>query len=195
MSAVARSLVEKITSREAQVGVVGLGYVGLPLAVAFTEAGFRVTGIEVDPERVAAVQAGQSYIPDVPSARLAPLVAGGHLQATQDYATVRHLDAVSICVPTPLGKTRDPDMSYIVAATEAIAAQTHAGLLVVLESTTYPGTTEEVVLPRLLRNGLTVGEDLFVAFSPERVDPGNPQYTIRNTPKVIGGVTPACLEV
>lgn len=195
MSARAQALLEKIAAREARVGVVGLGYVGLPLAVAFGEAGFSVTGLETDPGRVAEVQAGRSYIPDVPSERLAPLVQGGRLRATGDYAAVRDLDALSICVPTPLSKTRDPDLSYIVAATEAIAAHGRAGQLIVLESTTYPGTTEEVVLPRLLRNGYRVGEDLFVAFSPERVDPGNPHYTIRNTPKVIAGATPTCLQV
>jgi len=195
VSAQAQALLEKIAAREAQVGVVGLGYVGLPLAVAFAEAGFSVTGLETDPDRVADVLAGRSYIPDVPSARLAPLVREGRLRATGDYAAVRHLDALSICVPTPLSKTRDPDISFIVAATEAIAAHGRAGQLVVLESTTYPGTTEEVVLPRLLRNGYRVGEDLFVAFSPERVDPGNPHYTIRNTPKVIAGITPTCLQV
>ncbi|MGQ9715551.1 MAG: nucleotide sugar dehydrogenase [Anaerolineae bacterium] len=195
MSAQAQALLRKIGAREARVGVVGLGYVGLPLAVAFAEAGFSVTGLETDPERVRDVLAGRSYIPDVPSERLAPLVQGGRLWATGDYAVVRDLDVLSICVPTPLSKTRDPDISYIVAATEAIAAHGRAGQLIVLESTTYPGTTEEVVLPRLLRNGCRVGEDLFVAFSPERVDPGNTRYTLRNTPKVIAGITPTCLEV
>ncbi len=195
MSKRAQALLKKIATREARVGVVGLGYVGLPLAVAFGEAGFSVTGLETDPDRVAEVQAGRSYIPDVPPERLAPLVQGGRLQATGDYTVVRDLDTLSICVPTPLSKTRDPDLSYIVAATEAIAAHGRAGQLIVLESTTYPGTTEEVVLPRLLKDGYRVGEDLFVAFSPERVDPGNPRYTIRNTPKVIAGVTPTCLQV
>ncbi|MGQ9459125.1 MAG: nucleotide sugar dehydrogenase [Anaerolineae bacterium] len=195
MSAQAQALLRKIGAREARVGVVGLGYVGLPLAVAFAEAGFSVTGLETDPERVRDVLAGRSYIPDVPSERLAPLVQGGRLWATGDYAVVRDLDVLSICVPTPLSKTRDPDISYIVAATEAIAAHGRAGQLIVLESTTYPGTTEEVVLPRLLRNGCRVGEDLFVAFSPERVDPGNTRYTLRNTPKVIAGITPTCLQV
>lgn len=195
MSAQAQALLRKIAAREARVGVVGLGYVGLSLALAFAEAGFLVTGLETDPERVRDVLAGRSYIPDVPSERLAPLVQGGRLWATGDYAVVRDLDVLSICVPTPLSKTRDPDISYIVAATEAIAAHGRAGQLIVLESTTYPGTTEEVVLPRLLRNGCRVGEDLFVAFSPERVDPGNTRYTLRNTPKVIAGITPTCLEV
>jgi len=191
----AQSLLKRIASRQARVGVVGLGYVGLPLAVAFAEAGFPVTGIEIDPDRVAQVLEGQSYVQDVPSARLAPLVREGRLTATVDYSVVQHLDAISICVPTPLGKTRDPDMSHIIAAADAIAEHSRADQLIVLESTTYPGTTEEVVLPRLHANGFTVGQDLFVAFSPERVDPGNALYTIGNTPKVIGGVTPQCLEI
>ncbi|MGQ9583967.1 MAG: nucleotide sugar dehydrogenase [Anaerolineae bacterium] len=198
-----QELLQRIASRQARVGVVGLGYVGLPLAVAFAEAGFRVTGIETNPDRVAQVLEGRSYIPDVPSGQLAAQVRQGRLTATGDYAAVENLDTLSICVPTPLGKTRDPDMSYVVAAADAIAQHTHAGQLVVLESTTYPGTTEEVILPRLERanvqrsnvEAFRVGTDFFLAFSPERIDPGRRDWTVRNTPKVIGGVTPRCLEV
>lgn len=185
-------LIAKLQHHNAHVAVIGMGYVGLPLAVAFAGAGYRVSGLDVDRRKVDAINARQSYIEDVPSAALASLP---NLSATSDYAILRECDAVSICVPTPLNKTGDPDMSYIVSATEQIARYLHPGMVIVLESTTYPGTTSEVMLPRLEANGLRVGVDFFLAFSPERVDPGRTDYTTRNTPKVIGGVTPDCLEV
>ncbi len=176
-------------------GVIGMGYVGLPLAVEFARAGFSVLGIDTDASKVAALTAGKSYIPDVRVDALRGLVAEGKLAASQDYEAIAELDAISICVPTPLRKTRDPDMSYVVSAAEQIGEHLRPGMLIVLESTTYPGTTTEVLLPRMLSNGYTAGEDIFVAFSPERIDPANPTYGVRNTPKVIGGVTPACTEV
>jgi UDP-N-acetyl-D-glucosamine dehydrogenase len=187
----------KLRVRNAHVAVIGLGYVGLPLAVAFAEAGYRVTGIDVDRSKVEAVNAGESYIEDVNQATLRRVVESGALSATFEFDVLQQCDAVSICVPTPLRKTRDPDISYIVAATEAVAKHLHPGMVVVLESTTYPGTTTEVVLPRLTANGsdLQVGVDFFLAFSPERVDPGRVDWTTTTTPKVIGGVTPACLEM
>lgn len=190
-----RELAEKIRNRTARVSVVGLGYVGLPLAVEFARAGFAVTGIEADPEKVRRVNAGDSYVLDVPSAALAPLVAGGRLRATTDYACLAEADTVNICVPTPLRKTKDPDMSYIDAACRQIARYLHPGMLVILESTTYPGTTDEFVLPMLERDQLRVGRDFFLCFSPERVDPGNRQYQTRNIPKVVGGITAACTEL
>jgi len=186
---------EKISSRTARVGIVGLGYVGLPLATEFARAGFHVTGIEVDERKVSAVQQGKSYISDVASAEVARLVQEGLLQATTNYGEVARLDTINICVPTPLRKTKDPDMSFILEAVEQIQRQLHPGMLVVLESTTYPGTTEELVLPRLAETGLEAGRDFFLCFSPERVDPGNQRFTTRNIPKVVGGVTPACSEL
>ena len=188
-------LLRKIREREARIGIVGLGYVGLPLAVSFAEEGFAVTGIDVDGSKVEALNAGDSYVEDVPSERLAPLVRSGRLRASTDYTELAQMDAISICVPTPLRKTKDPDISHIIDAAEKIAQFGGSGKLIVLESTTYPGTTDEVILPRLLSNGDEVGEDFFLAFSPERIDPGRTDYTMRNTPKVIGGITPACLEV
>jgi UDP-N-acetyl-D-glucosamine dehydrogenase len=188
-------LLSRLADREAVVGVVGLGYVGLPLAVAFAEAGFSVVGVDVDAEKVAALQVGESYVEDVPAATLQPLVAQGLLRATTSYEALREADAISICVPTPLRKTKDPDISYIIDATERIAALGARGRLVVLESTTYPGTTEEIILPKLSENGFEVGKDFFLAFSPERIDPGRTDYTIYTTPKVIGGLTDACAEV
>jgi len=188
-------LLTLIRSREARVGVIGLGYVGLPLAVEFARAGFNVTGIELRPDKVQSVNAGTSYISDVSDDILAPLVATGHLSARQDFDVLSDLDAISICVPTPLSKSRAPDISHIISATEEIARHHRQGQLIVLESTTYPGTTEEIIAPRLLDNGLAIGQDVFLAFSPERVDPGNQAYRIHNTPKVIGGLTPACLEL
>jgi UDP-N-acetyl-D-glucosamine dehydrogenase len=169
--------------------------VGLPLAVILAEAGYHVTGIDVDGRKVEALNNGESYIEDVPSEALGPLVERGLLQATTDFSVLREIDAVSICVPTPLRKTRDPDVSYILSANEQVARYLHSGMAIVLESTTYPGTTTELVLPKLQEQGLQVGEDFFLAFSPERVDPGRTDWTTRTTPKVIGGVTPACLEV
>jgi len=192
-----RSLLGRIASREATVGVVGLGYVGLPLVVAFAQEGFRVLGVDVDARKVASLQRGESYVEDVPSSVLGSLVEAGLFSASTDYATLAAADAISICVPTPLRKTKDPDISYIVDATECIATHMKpgGGQLIILESTTYPGTTDEVILPRLSRDGLEVGHDFFLAFSPERIDPGRTDFTVRTTPKVIGGVTPDCLEV
>ena len=189
------TLLAKIADRTARVGVIGMGYVGLPLAVEFARAGFSVTGIDLDAAKCAEVNAGRSYISDVPSRAVSEVVQQGHLRATNDYGALAEMDVVTICVPTPLGKAKDPDISYIIRAAEALVDYVHPGMFVALESTTYPGTTEEVLIPRLVRNGCRVGEDVFLAFSPERVDPGNARYNTRNTPKVVGGVTPACLEV
>lgn len=188
------ALIEKIASCDAVVGIIGLGYVGLPLAVAFAEAGFRVIGIDVDKNKVDAVNRRESYIEDITSETLAGLARP--IEATTDFAALADCDAVSVCVPTPLSKTGDPDVSYIINAADQIARYLHPGMLVILESTTYPGTTTEVVLPRLIGNGddLKVGEDFFLCFSPERVDPGRKDWTTYTTPKVIGGTTPACLE-
>jgi UDP-N-acetyl-D-glucosamine dehydrogenase len=191
----AQLLEEKIRSRTARVGIVGLGYVGLPLAVEFAKAGFSVTGIDLSEPKASAVNAGDSYVGDIPGATLAPLVEAGKLRATTDFSTVAGLDTINICVPTPLRKTKDPDMSYIVSACQEIARYFHPGMLIILESTTYPGTTDEVVLPMLAKSGLEVGKDFFLCFSPERVDPGNPKYQTSNIPKVVGGVTPACTEM
>jgi len=193
--ATAAILEEKIRSRRARVGVVGLGYVGLPLAVEFAKAGFTVTGIDISEEKTRRVNAGDSYIADIPSSTLAPLVEAGKLHATTDFAAVLELDSINICVPTPLRKTKDPDMSYIVSSCQEIARHFHAGTLVILESTTYPGTTDELVLPMLSKGGLQVGHDFFLCFSPERVDPGNPRYQTGNIPKVVGGCTPTCTRI
>jgi len=189
------SLIRRIESREAKIAVVGMGYVGLPLAVAFAEAGFSVVGVDLDAQKVAALDEGRSYVEDVPDDQLAPLVSSGRLLASGEYSAVQDAEAISICVPTPLRKTGDPDISYIIDAADSIAEWGGTGKLIVLESTTYPGTTEEIILPRLISNGDVVGRDVFVAFSPERIDPGRKDYTIFTTPKVIGGATPACLEV
>jgi UDP-N-acetyl-D-glucosamine dehydrogenase len=191
----AEILADKIRSRTARVGVVGLGYVGLPLAVEYAQAGFDVTGIDLSEGKTQRINAGDSYIGDVPSSVIAPLAASGKLRATTDFSVIRDLDTVNICVPTPLRKTKDPDMSYIVAACEEITRYFHPGILVILESTTYPGTTDELVLPMLEKSGLKVGEDFFLCFSPERVDPGNPNFQTKNIPKVVGGTTPACTEL
>jgi UDP-N-acetyl-D-glucosamine dehydrogenase len=195
MTPTAQRLLERIQKGDARVGVVGLGYVGLPLAVEFARHGLRCTGIDLDANKVAAIARGESYIPDVPSADLRTLLVDGRLSATTDFSAAAGLDTINICVPTPLRKTKDPDMSYIVSAVEAIAAHLRAGMLVVLESTTYPGTTEEVVQPLLERGGLKAGVDFFLAFSPERVDPGNSTFNTRNVPKVVGGTTPECAEL
>jgi UDP-N-acetyl-D-glucosamine dehydrogenase len=195
MSALAETLREKLKSRSARTGVVGLGYVGLPLAVELAKAGFHATGIDLDDRKVQAITAGQSYIPDVSTADVQALRAAGKLDATTDFAAVRQLDTINICVPTPLRKTKDPDMSYIVSAVEGIAKHLHPGMLIVLESTTYPGTTDELVQPLLEATGLKAGTDFFLAFSPERVDPGNPTYQTHNVPKVVGGFTPTCAEL
>jgi UDP-N-acetyl-D-glucosamine dehydrogenase len=188
-------LEEKIRSRRARIGIVGMGYVGLPLAVEFAKAGFSVTGIDTNEEKVRRVNAGDSYVGDIPSSTLGPLVESGKLRATADFSALLDLDTVNICVPTPLRKTKDPDMSYIVASCQEIARHFHAGMLVILESTTYPGTTYELVLPMLAKPGLEVGRDFFLCFSPERVDPGNPVYQTANIPKVVGGCTPACTRM
>jgi UDP-N-acetyl-D-glucosamine dehydrogenase len=195
MSSIATELLERIRARRARVGVIGLGYVGLPLAVEFAKGGLTAVGIDLDRRKVDAVNRGESYIPDVPSAEVAALASAGRLSATTDFAAVKELDTINICVPTPLRKSKDPDMSYIVSAVEAIAAHLRAGMLVILESTTYPGTTEEVVQPLLERGGLKAGVDFFLAFSPERVDPGNPHFNTRNVPKVVGGMTPDCARL
>ena len=187
-----QALLRKIRSREARVGVIGLGYVGLPLAVEFAAAGFRVTGFEVDATRAAQLNAGNSYIPDVPDLELQEQLNARRLNATTDWAELAKMDTVSICVPTPLRKTKDPDLSFIVQAVERVAATLRRGQLIVLESTTYPGTTEEVVLPLLAARGLVAGVDFFLAFSPERVDPGNADFQTHNIPKIVGGVTAAC---
>ena len=188
-------LEEKIRARTARVGIVGLGYVGLPLAVEFAKAGFHVTGIDVSADKTRRINRGDSYVGDIPSATVGPLVDSGKLRATTDFSVVQELDTINICVPTPLRKTKDPDMSFIVSSCQEIAKHFHQGTLVILESTTYPGTTDEVVLPMLSYNGLKVGEDFFLCFSPERVDPGNPKYQTSNIPKVVGGVTAACTEM
>lgn len=185
----------KAADRSAVVGIVGLGYVGLPLAVEMAEAGYHVMGFDISKRVVDLLNGGTSHIQDVPSARLKAIVDAGTFEATTDLARMREPDCNIIAVPTPLSKTRDPDVSYIVAATESVARTLRAGQAVVLESTTYPGTTRELMLPALEKSGLKVGVDFFLAFSPERVDPGNPKYNTRNTPKVIGGITPACAEV
>lgn len=189
-----KKLTEKIRRHTARVGVIGLGYVGLPLAVSFAQKGYPTVGIDLDESKVRALRAGRSYIPDVPQEDLASLVAGGKLKATTDTRILQQLDGVMICVPTPLRKTRDPDISYILAATEALSRHLHRHQIIVLESTTYPGTTDEVILPRLEATGLKVGRDFFLGFSPERVDPGNRQYDTASIPKVVSGVTPACRQ-
>ncbi len=196
MGDVADALLKKIEARQAKVGVVGLGYVGLPLAVEFADAGFSVLGFEVSADKVKSLTAGRSYVGDVPDEQVAASVKAGRLTATLDYGRLSEVDAILICVPTPLGKTGDPDVSFIMSATDSIGRSIHEGQLIVLESTTYPGTTRELLLPALSGDGrLNVGVDFFLAFSPERVDPGNPVWKIGNTPKVVGGITPACAEV
>ncbi len=189
-----QTLADKLAAKSARVVVMGIGYVGLPLVAEFARAGFRVTGFDKDERKVLALNAGESYIQDVPSGDLLPHVREGRLDATTDPKVLAEADAVIVCVPTPLNKTKDPDMRFIVDATEEIARHQHAGMVIVLESTTYPGTTTEVLVPKLTENGFELGKDVFVAFSPERVDPGNAVYKTRNTPKVIGGATPTCLE-
>ncbi|MBO37087.1 MAG: UDP-N-acetyl-D-glucosamine dehydrogenase [Anaerolineaceae bacterium] len=189
------ALTDKIQNKEARVGIIGLGYVGLPLAVEFAQAGYHVVGIDTDSSKVDALNRGDCYITDISTELFSDMVSTGRLMATQDYGAIGELDAISICVPTPLRKTRDPDMSYVVAATDQIAKHLRPGTLIILESTTYPGTTAEVVLPIMLGNGYVVGEDIFLAYSPERIDPANTTYGVRNTPKVIGGVTLECADV
>jgi UDP-N-acetyl-D-glucosamine dehydrogenase len=189
------ALTEKIAERSAHVAIIGLGYVGLPLATAFAKAGFHVTGVDVDPEKVEAITAGQSYIPDVSDDDLAPHVHAGRLTVTSSHDALRDAHAILICVPTPYDAQRAPDLSYIQSACESIQTRLEPGQLVVLQSTTYPGTTEEIVLPILEKSGLEVGADFFLAFSPERIDPGNKQWTADNTPKVVGGITTKCTRL
>ena len=188
-------LINKIENKTAKVGVIGLGYVGLPLAVGFANAGFSVTGIDIDKNRVDSINAGENYISDVNGSELSSLVKKGALNATVDYKIISELDCLSICVPTPLSKLKDPDVSYIKSALENIVKNFHSNLLVVLESTTYPGTTRELILPALSHAGGNIGEDLFICFSPERIDPGNENFMLHNTPKVIGGLTEKCGEL
>jgi UDP-N-acetyl-D-glucosamine dehydrogenase len=196
MSQVAVSeILSNIEKKQTRVAVIGLGYVGLPLAVEFARGGFLVTGFDVLPHKVEAVNRGANYIPDVPDDLLADLVQRGFLKASSDFSLLANQDAISICVPTPLNKTGDPDLSYIVNSLREVKRYLRPGQIIILESTTYPGTTEEVMLPALRENGLVVGQDFFLAFSPERVDPGNKKYQTHNTPKIIGGVTPACSQV
>jgi UDP-N-acetyl-D-glucosamine dehydrogenase len=193
--AVQGELETKILNRSAKLGVLGLGYVGLPLAVEMAQSDFHVTGIDIDGRRVDSVNEGVSYVSDVPNEALRAALAVGRIRATQSFAAVESVDTVSICVPTPLRKTKDPDLSYIIASAEAVHNHLRPGQLIILESTTYPGTTREVVLPILGKSGLQVGRDFFLAYSPERVDPGNTTYTTGNIPKVIGGITPRCTEL
>jgi len=185
---------DKLLSKEARLGVIGLGYVGLPLAMEFERAGFTVTGIDTDAAKVEALKEGRSYIQDVPSEWVSGAVRSGTFLPTTDFSVLKEIDSVDICVPTPLRKTKDPDISFVRAAVVEIERQLHKDMLVILDSTTYPGTTDEVILSRLERTGLKAGRDFYLAFSPERVDPGNPDWNTKNIPKVVGGVTPACTE-
>jgi UDP-N-acetyl-D-glucosamine dehydrogenase len=189
------SLEQKLADRSARLAVIGLGYVGLPLAIEFARAGFEVVGIDVDTKKVDQLAKGESYIKDVPTEHVAEAIASGRFLPTTDFSELSNVDTIDICVPTPLSKTRDPDISYIDAAAEEIRKYARAGQLIVLESTTYPGTTEEVILPRLQAEGREVGKDFFLAFSPERVDPGNPDFNTKNIPKVVGGITPECTRM
>ena len=189
------TLRKKVQDRSLKMGVIGMGYVGLPLAVEFARNGIHVTGIEVVADKVRRLLAGESYVLDVESSLLKSLVDQGRLTATTDYSVIRELDVLSICVPTPLNKTGDPDISFIIAARDEILKYAHPGLVIILESTTYPGTTEELIVPPFEERGLVVGKDVFIAFSPERVDPGNPIYHTDNTPKVVGGHTAACRDI
>ena len=199
-----QTLLHKIKNHQARIAIIGLGYVGLPLAVAFAKKGFPVIGIDVDERKVDAINRGDSYVSDISSEELAKWTVNGagpgRITATSDYSSLAEADAAIICVPTPLNKTRDPDVRFLISAGESVARHLHPGMLVVLESTTYPGTTEELLLPMLEKTGADghkcqVGIDFFLAFSPERIDPGRTDWTVENTPKVVGGVTPACLEV
>ena len=190
------NLIKKLKDKTAKVAILGLGYVGLPLAVVFGEAGFQVTGVDPDKRKIDSLVEGKSYIPDVKTEIVAKLVKDGKFTATTNFSILKEMDAVSICVPTPLRKTGDPDMSFIISATEELAKYMHKGMVVVLESTTYPGTTRELLLPKLgMEHDLNIGKDWFLAFSPERVDPGREDWTTINTPKVLGGITEACGEV
>lgn len=189
------TLLEKINAKEARLSVIGLGYVGLPLLAEFAHSGFETVGVDVDGDKVAQINGGDSYIKDVPSGAIRKALDAGNLSATTDFGVLADVDTVNICVPTPLRKTRDPDISYIVSAVEEIQTRLHEQMLIILESTTYPGTTEEVILPMLESDSFKVGRDFYLGFSPERVDPGNPRFGTHNIPKVVGGVTPACTEM
>ena len=190
------SLIQKLQDKTAKIGILGMGYVGMPLAVVFAEKGFNVMGIDPDPRKVDIFNKGISYIQDISTETMLRLKTAGNLNMTADFATLAQMDAVSICVPTPLRQTGDPDMSFIISAAEQLAKYVHAGMVIVLESTTYPGTTRELLGPMLTeKSGLKIGEDLFICFSPERVDPGREDWTTYNTPKVLGGMTAACVEV
>ncbi len=189
------ALLKKIEQKNAVVGVIGLGYVGLPLAMAFAKAGFKVIGIDVDQKRVDKLKRGENYIQEVDDAEFAAAVKSGKFTATTDYSSLKYIDALSIAVPTPLNKTKDPDISFILQVNEQLRQYLHQNLVVILESTTYPGTTRELILPTLESTGLRVGTDIFLLFSPERIDPGNPKYHTENTPKVIGGLTKNCLKL
>ncbi|MGE3179448.1 MAG: nucleotide sugar dehydrogenase [Vicinamibacterales bacterium] len=195
MSTLSNATLEKIRNRQAKIGIIGLGYVGLPLAVEFARAGFDVTGFDVDERKNQAINKGTSYIPDVAEQELAEVVKAGRFRGTADMTKLGQMDVIDICVPTPLRKTKDPDLSYVVKAVEAAAATLRPGQLVILESTTYPGTTDEVVQPMLEERGLKAEQDFFLAFSPERVDPGNAQFTTRSIPKVVGGLGPTSTEL
>jgi len=196
MSSIKDTLLQSLREHSTRIGILGLGYVGLPLAAAFGEAGFTVTGIDPDPRKVEILNNGESYIQDVPGKLISELLSSGKLSATTDFSALLDCEAVSICVPTPLRKTGDPDMSFILSATAELAKYVHPGMIIVLESTTYPGTTREVLLPKLGKDkDLEVGKDFFLAFSPERVDPGRQDWNTLNTPKVIGGITEECGEV
>lgn len=195
MSHLKDELIMKLKNRTAKLGVVGLGYVGLPLAVEKAKAGYDVIGFDVQEKKVELVSNGENYIGDIVDEDLKVLVNSGKLKATTDFSFVAEVDAVSICVPTPLDKYKQPDLSYVINSSKSVAKYLHKGMLIVLESTTYPGTTEEVLKPILEESGLKCGEDFFLAFSPERVDPGNKEFKTKNTPKVVGGCTPACTEV
>ena len=195
MSNLKEELLRKIADKSAVVGIVGLGYVGLPLAVEMAEAGYKTIGFDVQAKKVDSVNAGHNYIGDIVGDKLKNMVETGYLRATSDFDFIRDVDAVAICVPTPLDKYQQPDISYVKGSTESVAEHVHPGMLVVLESTTYPGTTEELLKPILEKSGLVCGEDFYLAFSPERVDPGNKQYKTKNTPKVVGGVTKDCTEI
>src|SRR2546425_5351999 len=188
----AKTLRLRIETHAARVTVIGQGYVGLPLAVEFAKVGFAVTGLDTDVNRVAALASGRSHVPDVPSDELQALLRSGRYRPVAEPAALAESDAVIICVPTPLGKSKDPDISYVVSASKEAAAHFRPGQLIILESTTYPGTTEELLLPLFQENGARIGEDLFLAFSPERIDPGNPTFKVKDIPKVVGGVTRAC---
>lgn len=191
-SASTRELAQKISNRTFKASIIGLGYVGLPLAIEFGKSGVEVIGFDIDPIKIESIRQGKSYIQDVSTAELQQLISQKKFRATSDFSVIQEIDTVNICVPTPLRKSKDPDISYIVAAAKEIAQYIHPGMLVILESTTYPGTTEEVILPMLEETGLKAGTDFHLAFSPERVDPGNPKFNTRNIPKVVGGLTPAC---